>query len=137
MRVRDGAAGEWSYPVGAGDLADLELVTLQANALAGAFPVELGRLANLKRLLLGVNLLSGRVPPELGNVAGLTALDLPVSVLVDRESAWTGGRRGTRRAPAPKVGVTVGLPERHSPLVTPHPSMTPFFIRTAICPWVF
>ena len=62
-----------------GDLANLETLSLDLNALSGPIPPELGRLANLRTLSLSRNRLTGTLPTELGNLTRLERLDLAVS----------------------------------------------------------
>lgn len=62
-----------------GELANLEMLSLDSNELSGSIPPELGKLANLKTLSLSRNRLTGTLPPELGNLIRLENLNLAVS----------------------------------------------------------
>ena len=65
-----------AIPPELGNLANLQVLSLNSNGLSGAIPPELGNLANLQRLEFSRNELSGELPPELGGLPNLTQLGL-------------------------------------------------------------
>lgn len=67
---------EGRIPPELGNLARLEVLSLERNSLRGPIPAELGKLRNLRALILGVNDLVGSIPAEIGDLANLEVLRL-------------------------------------------------------------
>ena len=60
-----------------GGLTELQVLSLNGNALSGSLPDGITRLEGLRELIMGNNALSGVLPPDLHRLAGsLRALDL-------------------------------------------------------------
>ena len=72
----DTNALEGAIPATLGDLGSLTILSLYTNELNGAIPDSLGDLANLESLWLFNNRLSGSIPASLGNLSSLTDLQL-------------------------------------------------------------
>ncbi len=92
-----------------GNLANLEILSLNQNELSGPIPPELGKLVNLENLWLRENQLTGSIPRELGNLTRLERLDLAVSY--DLSLSPPGPRYFLSGPIPPELGKLVNLKE--------------------------
>ncbi|XP_042406717.1 phytosulfokine receptor 1-like isoform X1 [Zingiber officinale] len=69
------------FPVGFGNCAFLEELSMDANGMFGTLPDDLFKLSSLRRLHLQENLLHGLLSTSLGNLSNLELLDLSFNSL--------------------------------------------------------